>query len=213
MVDLSDIRKEYTQGRLDENKVAEHPVVQFNAWFEQYRGTSPIEPTVMTVASIDADGMPWQRILLLKAFDEHGFVFFTNYESNKGQQLDHNPNASIHFFWMTMERQVQIQGRVEKVSREEAERYFHSRPRESQLGAWASQQSRPLASRSELETRFARLNVEYQDREVPLPDYWGGFRLVPSRIEFWQGGEHRLHDRVEYRRQADGSWKIQRLNP
>ncbi|MDO6681451.1 MULTISPECIES: pyridoxamine 5'-phosphate oxidase [unclassified Oceanobacter] len=212
MVDLSDIRKEYTQGRLDESKVAEHPVTQFHAWFEHYRTTVPEEPTVMTVASVDAQGQPWQRILLLKSYDDDGFVFFTNYESNKGRQFSHNPRASLHFFWMTVERQVQVQGEVVPMSREEAQAYFHSRPRESQLGAWASQQSQPLASRSELETRFAQLSVEYQDKEIPLPDYWGGYRLQPSRMEFWQGGEHRLHDRVEYVLQQ-GGWKIQRLNP
>ncbi|MDP2506725.1 pyridoxamine 5'-phosphate oxidase [Oceanobacter sp. 3_MG-2023] len=212
MVDLSDIRKEYTQGRLDESKVAEHPVTQFHAWFEHYRATVPEEPTVMTVASVDAQGQPWQRILLLKSYDDDGFVFFTNYESNKGRQFSHNPRASLHFFWMTVERQVQVQGEVVPMSREEAQAYFHSRPRESQLGAWASQQSQPLASRSELETRFAQLSVEYQDKEIPLPDYWGGYRLQPSRMEFWQGGEHRLHDRVEYVLQQ-GGWKIQRLNP
>lgn len=212
MIDLGDIRKEYTQGRLDENKVADNPLLQFHAWFEQYRATTPVEPTVMTVASVDASGMPWQRILLLKAYDESGFVFFTNYESNKGQQLAANPKACLHFFWMPLERQVQIQGRIEKIGRDEAAQYFHSRPRESQLGAWASRQSRPLASRAELETRFAQLCVEYEGREIPLPDYWGGYRLVPERVEFWQGGEHRLHDRVEYSRCGDG-WSIQRLNP
>jgi|TARA_R110000868_G_scaffold121698_3_gene322651 pyridoxamine 5'-phosphate oxidase len=212
MVDLSDIRKEYTQGRLDEAKVAEHPVTQFHAWFEHYRTTAPEEPTVMTVASVDEHGQPWQRILLLKSYDDDGFVFFTNYESNKGRHFATNPKASLHFFWMKVERQVQIQGEVVPMSREEAQAYFHSRPRESQLGAWASQQSRPLASRSELETRFTQLSVEYQDKEVPLPDYWGGYRLVPSRMEFWQGGEHRLHDRVEYQLERE-AWTIQRLNP
>ncbi|MFK4751918.1 pyridoxamine 5'-phosphate oxidase [Oceanobacter antarcticus] len=212
MVDLSDIRKEYTQGRLDEAKVAEHPVAQFHAWFEHYRTTAPEEPTVMTVASVDEHGQPWQRILLLKSYDDGGFVFFTNYESNKGRHFATNPKASLHFFWMKVERQVQIQGEVVPMSREEAQAYFHSRPRESQLGAWASQQSRPLASRSELETRFTQLSVEYQDKEVPLPDYWGGYRLVPSRMEFWQGGEHRLHDRVEYQLERE-AWTIQRLNP
>ncbi|WP_221798067.1 pyridoxamine 5'-phosphate oxidase [Oceanobacter mangrovi] len=212
MVDLGDIRKEYTQGRLDETKVAPDPLTQFHAWFEQYRSTRPEEPTVMTVASVDDSGQPWQRILLLKSYNENGFVFFTNYESNKGQHFAANAKASLHFFWIAMERQVQIQGRVEKIDREQAAAYFHSRPRESQLGAWASSQSRPLANRSELETRFAQLNVQYEGQEVPLPDYWGGYLLVPERVEFWQGGEHRLHDRVEYQR-AGSEWKIQRLNP
>ncbi|WP_028292931.1 pyridoxamine 5'-phosphate oxidase [Oceanobacter kriegii] len=212
MVDLGEIRKEYTQGRLDETRVADNPFTQFHAWFEQYQETRPEEPTVMTLASVDADGQPWQRILLLKSYDDKGFVFFTNYQSNKGMQLDASGKASMHFFWIGMERQVQIQGRVEKVSREESAAYFHSRPRQSQLGAWASHQSRPLENRAELEARFNQLNEEYQDKEIPLPDFWGGFRLIPERVEFWQGGEYRLHDRVEYRL-ADGEWAIQRLNP
>ncbi len=213
MVDLSDIRKQYTQGRLDEQTAADHPFTQFHAWFEQYRATQPVEPTIMTVASVDAAGQPWQRVLLLKAYDEHGFVFFTNYDSNKGQHFAANPHASLHFFWMNLERQVQVQGVVEKISREEARAYFHSRPRESQLGAWASAQSRPLRDRAELESRFAEVSEQYAGQDVPLPDYWGGFRLRPSRVEFWQGGEHRLHDRLEYRPDERGGWIKQRLNP
>ena len=212
MIDLGEIRKEYTQGHLDESKVADNPFTQFHAWFEQYRETRPEEPTIMTLGSVDAEGMPWQRVLLLKGYDEQGFVFFTNYESNKGCQLDASGKASMHFFWIGMERQVQIQGRVERVARDVSEAYFHSRPHESQLGALASQQSRPLSARAELEGRYMKLLDEYEGKEVPLPDYWGGYRLVPERVEFWQGGEHRLHDRVEYRLQ-DGSWMIQRLNP
>jgi pyridoxamine 5'-phosphate oxidase len=212
MVNLGDIRRQYTQGRLDENTSASDPMTQFHAWFEQYRGTNPLEPTIMTVASVDVSGQPWQRVLLLKAYDERGFVFFTNFESNKGQHFALNPKASLHFFWMNLERQVQVQGTLEKISREEAAEYFHSRPRESQLGAWASAQSRPLPDRAALEQRFAEVSAQYEDSEVPLPDYWGGYRLTPQRVEFWQGGEHRLHDRVEYT--AEGSiWLKQRLNP
>jgi pyridoxamine 5'-phosphate oxidase len=212
MIDLGAIRKEYTQGHLDENKVAPHPITQFHAWFEAYRATRPVEPTIMTVASVDADGLPWQRILLLKAYDERGFVFFTNYNSNKGQHFTDHAKASLHLFWINQERQVQIQGRIEKVSREDAERYFHSRPRESQLGAWASQQSEPLVNRAELEQRYQQISKQYEGQDVPLPDYWGGYRVVPERIEFWQGGAYRLHDRIEYTRQGD-EWVIQRLNP
>ena len=166
----------------------------------------------MTVASVDAAGQPWQRILLLKAYDENGFVFFTNYDSNKGQHFAANAHASLHFFWINLERQVQVQGMVEKISRAEAEAYFHSRPRESQLGAWASAQSRPLADRATLEAQFAEVSKQYEGQDVPLPDYWGGYRLKPARMEFWQGGEHRLHDRLEYSL-ADREWKKQRLNP
>ncbi|CCU71703.1 MAG: pyridoxamine 5'-phosphate oxidase [Thalassolituus sp.] len=212
MVDLFDIRKEYTQGRLDEQTAAKDPMTQFHAWFEAYRETLPVEPTIMTVASVDAEGQPWQRILLLKAYDEQGFVFFTNYESNKGQHFANNARASIHFFWIGQERQIQVQGIVTKMTRAEAESYFHSRPRESQLGAWASKQSRPLANRAELEANFAAVKEAYEGKDVPLPDYWGGYRLVPERVEFWQGGEHRLHDRIEYRRNGR-EWLQQRLNP
>jgi len=212
MVNLGDIRRQYTQGRLDEQTAAADPMTQFHAWFEQYRGTDPLEPTIMTVASVDAAGQPWQRILLLKAYDENGFVFFTNYDSNKGQHFAANAHASLHFFWINLERQVQVQGMVEKISRAEAEAYFHSRPRESQLGAWASAQSRPLADRATLEAQFAEVSKQYEGQDVPLPDYWGGYRLKPARMEFWQGGEHRLHDRLEYSL-ADREWKKQRLNP
>ena len=167
----------------------------------------------MTVASVDAQGMPWQRVLLLKAYDGDGFVFFTNYDSNKGQHFAANAQASLHFFWMNLERQVEVQGKIEKISREETEAYFHSRPRESQLGAWASAQSRPLDNRAQLEEAFASVSAEYAGNEVPVPDHWGGFRLTPQRMEFWQGGEHRLHDRVEYQTLGNGRWKKQRLNP
>ncbi|QQD24459.1 pyridoxamine 5'-phosphate oxidase [Venatoribacter cucullus] len=213
MIDLGAIRKQYTQGRLDEHTAASDPMTQFHAWFEQYRSTSPLEPTIMTLASVDESGQPWQRVVLLKAYDGEGFIFYTNYESHKGYQLAANPHASLHFFWINLERQVQVQGVVEKLSRAEAEAYFHSRPRESQLGAWASAQSRPLADRAELEARFAEVSARYDGQDVPLPEYWGGYRLRPARMEFWQGGEHRLHDRLEYRRQGQGEWLKQRLNP
>ena len=212
MTDIADIRKEYTQGRLDETTCADDPLVQFQAWFEQYRSSNPPEPTIMTVATVDEHGQPWQRILLLKGYDEQGFVFFTNFDSNKGHHLALNENASLHFFWITMERQIQIQGRVEKIDRADAEAYFHSRPRESQLGAWASQQSQPLLNREQLEQRFAEVSEQYQGSDVPLPDHWGGYRVRPHRMEFWQGGAHRLHDRVEYTLAA-GEWLKQRLNP
>lgn len=213
MVNLGDIRRQYTQGRLDEQTAAADPMTQFHAWFEQYRSTQPVEPTIMTVATVDADGQPWQRVLLLKAYDEDGFIFFTNYDSHKGQQLAANNRACLHFFWMNLERQVQVQGCVEKLGRAEAEAYFHSRPRESQLGAWASAQSRPLPDREALDARFAEVSARYEGQEIPLPDYWGGYRLRPARMEFWQGGAHRLHDRVEYTPDGAGSWRKQRLNP
>ena len=212
MVDLFDIRREYTAGRLDENTAAENPMTQFHAWFEEQKAASPDEPTMMTVASCDSEGQPWQRILLLKSYDEDGFVFFTNYTSNKARHFEDNPKAALHFAWLAQERQAMVQGVVTKISREETQAYFHSRPRESQLGAWASDQSAPLANRAELEARFEKLKSEYEGCEIPVPDHWGGYRLSPERFEFWQGGEARLHDRLEYLHDAQG-WTKQRLNP
>ncbi|ASP39924.1 pyridoxamine 5'-phosphate oxidase [Bacterioplanes sanyensis] len=212
MVDLWDVRREYTQGRLDESTAAEDPMTQFHAWFEDYRATDPIEPNIMTVATVDADGRPWQRVLLLKSYDQNGLVFFTNYDSYKGQHLASNNQVCLHFFWLEKERQVQIQGRVSKLSREDSGRYFHSRPRQSQLGAWASQQSRPIADRATLESAYADVSERFDGQDVPLPEYWGGFQVTPERMEFWQGGAHRLHDRLEYSR-SDVVWSKQRLNP
>jgi len=212
MVDLFDIRREYTQGRLDETTAAPDPMTQFHAWFKEQEAAKPDEPTVMTVASCDENGQPWQRILLLKSYDENGFVFFTNYTSNKGRHFAANPKAALHFAWLAQERQVMVQGAVSVISREETEAYFHSRPRESQLGAWASDQSSPLSARSELEARFAKLKDEFDGCDIPVPDHWGGYRLTPERFEFWQGGEARLHDRLEYRR-SQSEWTKQRLNP
>lgn len=212
MVNLWDVRRSYTQGHLDESKVAAHPLTQFHAWFEEYRATGPLEANIMTLATVDAQGQPWQRVVLLKAYDEEGFLFFTNYRSYKGQHLGDEGLASLHFFWINMERQVQVQGQVEKLSREESQAYFHSRPRDSQLGAWASAQSQPLKDRATLEAQFAQAQARFAQGEVPLPDFWGGYRVKPKRMEFWQGGANRLHDRVEYRLEQ-GAWQIGRLNP
>jgi len=212
MVNMWDIRTQYTQGRLDETTAANHPLTQFHAWMEEYRASEPPEPNIMTLSSVDEQGQPWTRIVLLKSYDEKGLVFYTNYQSNKGQHLIQTGKACLHFFWMSMERQIQIHGRVEKVSREESAAYFHSRPRESQLGAWASLQSQPLTSRAALEEQFAEAQSRFFDKEIPLPDTWGGFRILPTRVEFWQGGANRLHDRVEYSI-VDGEWQKQRLNP
>ena len=212
MANLYEIRREYTQGRLDETTAADDALTQFHAWFEAQKAELPDEPTVMTLASCDESGQPWQRIVLLKSYDEDGFVFFTNYTSNKGRQFEQNPKAALHFAWLAQERQVMVQGTVSKISREETEAYFHSRPRESQLGAWASHQSQPLSDRATLEARFKELQAEYEGQDIPVPDHWGGYRLSPHRLEFWQGGASRLHDRLEYVREA-GHWVKQRLNP
>ena len=212
MVKLWDIRTQYTQGRLDESTAADHPLTQFHAWMEEYRASEPPELNVMSLSTVDAQGQPWTRIVLLKSYDEQGLVFFTNYQSNKGQHLTSLPKACLHFFWITMERQIQFHGSVEKLSREESTEYFHSRPRESQLGAWASLQSQPLTNRAALEEQYAEAEARFAGQEIPMLDTWGGFRLKPSRVEFWQGGANRLHDRVAYETVA-GEWQKQRLNP
>jgi pyridoxamine 5'-phosphate oxidase len=167
----------------------------------------------MTLASATTDGKPYARIVLLKDYDERGFVFYTNYESHKGQQLVQNPWGAIAFWWTQLERQVRIEGRVEKVSELESDEYFQSRPKGSQLGAWASNQSQVIDSREVLERRLEQLKEEYENKQVPRPPHWGGFRVIPDEIEFWQGRPSRLHDRLLYRRSEDGTWKIQRLAP
>ena len=171
------------------------------------------EPTAMTVATVGRDGRPAARTVLLKGHDERGFVFYTNYRSQKGQELAANPHAALVFLWGDLERQVRVVGQVEKATDREADTYFHSRPLGSRLGAWASTQSEVIASREVLETRMAALEAEYQGREIPRPDHWGGFRVVPTEMEFWQGRPSRLHDRLRYQLQDDGNWVIDRLAP
>lgn len=194
------------------SRLERDPVRQFGLWHAEWAATTPPEPYAMVVATVDTDGQPWARTVLLKQFDANGFVFFTNRESNKGRQLLASQRAALHFMWLSTSRQVQVQGRVELTSAEEDDAYFASRPRESQLGAWASQQSRPLNARDTLEDRFTAAGNQYAGRDIPRPPYWGGFRVIPERFEFWQAGPHRLHDRFEYTRDGD-DWFIQRLNP
>jgi pyridoxamine 5'-phosphate oxidase len=193
------------------------PSRQFADWHRQWAASAPPDANAMVLATVDANGQPWVRTVLLKACDERGFVFFTNRESNKGEQLAANTRAALHFLWLPassggIARQVQVQGVVERTGTYEDDAYFASRPRESQLGAWASQQSRPLDSRETLLDRFVAAEMKYAGGAVPRPSYWGGYRLVPERIEFWQGGAHRLHDRFVYQR-LDEHWVVSRLNP
>lgn len=212
-ISIADLRKDYTLQALGETDVSADPFQQFQAWFDQAIAAQVHEPNAMTLATATRDGIPSARIVLLKGFDPRGFVFYTNYESRKGQELAANPQANLVFWWDVLERQVRIEGSVEKVSESEANEYFQSRPRGSRLGAWASHQSQTIPNREVLEQRLQDLTSQYQDQEIPKPDFWGGYRVVPSTIEFWQGRSSRLHDRLRYQRQADGSWKIERLSP
>jgi pyridoxamine 5'-phosphate oxidase len=207
-----EIRREYTAGALDERDVPRDPVQLFRVWFgEALRADLP-EPTAMTLATSTADGHPSARMVLLKGFDERGFAFYTNYESRKGRELDQNPRAALVFWWAELERQVRVEGRVEKLSAQESDAYFRSRPPGSRLAALASRQSQAIRSRKELEDRLRELEEEYRDREIPRPDYWGGYRVVPVEVEFWAGRPNRLHDRLRYRRSA-GRWLLERLSP
>ncbi|MFL6183831.1 MAG: pyridoxamine 5'-phosphate oxidase [Actinomycetes bacterium] len=206
------MRREYTREALAEADVDADPVVQFGRWFEQAERAGLLEPTAMTLATATPDGRPSARMVLLRGFDERGFCFYTNYESRKGVELAANPRAALVFWWGELERQVRIEGPVAPTSRAESEAYFHSRPSASQLSAAASPQSRVIQDRAVLERRVAELATGSADGQVPLPDFWGGYRLTHEVVEFWQGRPNRLHDRLRYRRAGDG-WKIERLAP
>jgi pyridoxamine 5'-phosphate oxidase len=197
---------------LNEADVAADPFDQFNTWFEQALAAEVNEPNAMSVATVDADGKPTSRIVLIKQFDRRGFTWYTNYDSQKGRQLAANPHAALLFFWSELERQIRIEGMVEHTSAEESDKYFHSRPVKSRLAAIASAQSAPIANRAALEQHYDAVALQYGDAP-PRPENWGGFRLVPQRIEFWQGRRSRFHDRIVYTLQADGSWTRQRLQP
>jgi pyridoxamine 5'-phosphate oxidase len=212
-MNLDDLRREYTQRGLREEDLAPDPFRQFGAWFDAVAQADIREPNAMTLATATPDGRPSARMVLLKGVDPRGFAFFTNYESRKGAELAANPQAALVFFWVQLERQVRVEGRVERVSTEESDEYFASRPEGSQLGAWASQQSAVLPDREPLEARYEELRAQYEGHEVPRPPFWGGFRVVPETVEFWQGRANRLHDRLRYRRQSGGSWVIERLSP
>ena len=213
MNSLTDLRREYASRALDENDAHANPIEQFTIWFDEALQSQMIDVNAMTLATASAKGEPSARIVLLKGADADGFVFYTNYDSAKGRDLAENPRASLLFFWAELERQVRINGSVTKTSAAESDEYFHSRPKESQIGAAISNQSRPIADRSQLEQRYAELADKYKDSVVPLPASWGGYRVRPDAIEFWQGRKSRLHDRLLYTRQPDGSWSRSRLAP
>ncbi len=209
---LRDLRIDYGRAALDEADVRPDAMAQFDVWFQEARFAGVIEPNAMTLATVSSSGAPSARIVLLKDYDPRGFTFFTNYNSRKGDELKVNPRAALCFHWQPLERQVRIEGTVEVVSAGESEAYFRTRPVAAQIGAWVSQQSRPIASRAELERLQAELTARFANGPVPLPEFWGGFRVVPEAIEFWQGRPSRLHDRILYTRAAEG-WTIQRLAP
>jgi pyridoxamine 5'-phosphate oxidase len=189
------------------------PVKQFANWFTAAIEAGIRDVNAMALATAGDDGKPSVRIVLLKGFDQDGFIFFSNFQSEKGRQLEENPYAACVFYWIELDRQIRVSGRVDKTSREESERYFHSRPRGSQLGAWASRQSEVLDARRVLDARMAEMNERYGDESIPLPSHWGGYAIKPHSFEFWQGRPNRLHDRFRYTRQPDGSWQIERLAP
>ena len=212
MPSYAELRKDYNLAGLTEKDLARDPFRQFEKWFEEAQAAKLPEPNAMVLASGTRDGRPSTRTVLLKGLDGRGFVFYTNYDSRKGRELADNPRASLLFPWFAMERQVMIEGSVVKVTREESDAYFHSRPRLSQLAAWASNQSTIVSGRTSLEAAMKALDQQYAGQEVPLPPHWGGFRLVPETVEFWQGRRSRLHDRLRYRREKD-AWVVERLAP
>lgn len=211
-MNLADFRKEYSSRGLHRDEMQPDPVSQFSSWFAQAVELAIPEPNAMTLATVNAHGMPCQRTVLLKYFDTDGFVFFTNYGSRKAAQIAANPKVCLLFPWITLERQVIIQGRAETISTAESLKYFASRPRESQIGAWVSNQSEVISSRKFLMQKLAEIRDKFQHGEVPLPSFWGGYRVVAEEVEFWQGGPARLHDRFLYRR-ADHAWTMERLSP
>ncbi len=209
---IAHLRREYTRGGLRRNDLPAQPLTLFERWLSQACEAQLPDPTAMSVATVDQHGQPYQRMVLLKHYDDRGMVFYTNLGSRKAQQLENNPRISVLFPWHFLERQVMVLGHVEKLSPLDVINYFHSRPRASQIGAWVSKQSSRISARGVLEAKFLELKQKFQQGEIPLPSFWGGFRINIEAVEFWQGGEHRLHDRFIYQRDGAG-WKIDRLAP
>ncbi|MBA2755034.1 MAG: pyridoxamine 5'-phosphate oxidase [Chloroflexota bacterium] len=212
-IDIAGLRLDYRHAALGEGDVAADPTTQFGRWFEDTVAAGVVEPNAMTLATVGPDGQPSARVVLLKGYGPAGFTFYSNYESRKGRELDAEPRAAVVFLWKELERQVRIEGRIVRVGRDETETYFRSRPRGSQIGASVSPQSRPVAGREVLEESFAAAEARFAGEEVPVPGWWGGYRLAPTLIEFWQGRTSRLHDRLVYRPDGRGGWAIERLAP
>jgi pyridoxamine 5'-phosphate oxidase len=210
---IADLRVDYKRHSLSEQDVDRHPMQQFDRWWQEAMKSDIYEVNAMTLATASADGLPAARIVLLKDYSDAGFVFYTNYNSYKGQQLEENPRACLVFFWKELERQVRITGLIEKVSAAESDAYFTSRPVSSRIGAWASPQSQPIDSRKILEDKETELKQAFEGKEIPRPLHWGGYRVKPVTIEFWQGRPSRLHDRIQYTLEENGQWKIERLAP
>lgn len=210
--DVSKLRSEYARSGLHESDLAPDPVEQFRTWLSDAFDANLVEPNAMTLATSTPDGIPSARIVLLRGFDERGFSFYTNYEGRKGGELSSNPRAALVFYWDALERQVRVEGSVSKLPESESDEYFAGRPRGSRVGAWASEQSETLEKREDLERRVEEVEKEYPGDEIPRPPFWGGFRVEPERVEFWQGRESRLHDRLLYER-SGGVWKVVRLQP
>jgi pyridoxamine 5'-phosphate oxidase len=209
---LEDNRREYDYGKLNGDTLSASPFEQFSLWMQQAIDANMQDPTAMSVATVSAEGKPWQRMVLLKDFDEGGFIFYTNLGSRKAQDIEGNAQVSLHFPWLQLDRQVIVGGRAERLPVAQVEKYFISRPKDSQLAAWASKQSSPISSRQALEIQFNQVKAQFAESDIPLPEFWGGFRIVPDEIEFWQGGENRLHDRFCFKRDKAG-WNIARLSP
>jgi pyridoxamine 5'-phosphate oxidase len=211
--ELQNLRQDYSAATLSESSINVNPIKQFDIWFNEAVAAEIPEPNAMTLATATPDGRPSARIVLLKGFDMNGFAFYTNYLSRKGKELTKNPNAAIVFFWGELERQVRIEGTIEKLSKEQSEKYFQSRPKLSQIGALASPQSQEIPNREQLEAKMSQLEAEYGDNEIPKPSFWGGYILKPRLIEFWQGRPSRLHDRIAYKKIDNKNWKKVRLAP
>ena len=212
-MNVSGLRRSATGFSLDREDLDDDPIIQFEDWFGYACENVPMDPNAFSISTVDLQNRPSSRTVLLKYFDENGFVFFTNFGSKKAEHIENNPNVAMLFFWSDAARQVKIRGTAARIPASETLKYFMSRPRGSQIGAWVSAQSSVISSRSLLESEFQKLKKKFKNKEVPLPSFWGGYRVVPYEVEFWQGRRNRLHDRFQYTKQDDGSWKIERLAP